>query len=182
MRILAVSLSIILMGAFLAVGHVLFIDVAHRTPEHPGEAQRILSTVPSAPQREIIARDISLRADRLEAAHGSWLGQKRESLRPLWEVAVLRATAAVSFIPSGLAMLGTAFVVGLSRRERAKLTFAYCSTTWSYVGKHAVALALAGYIITALCPIGLPIWMLYLFATLAALGTGLYVAHLPPKI
>jgi hypothetical protein len=182
MRILAVSLSFILLGAFLAVGYVLFFEVDPRDSERPRIVERILSTVPSELKRETISQDITLRAVRLEAVHGSWLGRKRDSLRPLWGVAVLRATAAGSFIPSSLAMIGTALVVGLSRRERAKLTFAYCSTTWSYVGKHAIAVAIAGYIFTAFCPIGFPLWMLYLFATVAALGTGLYVAHLPPKI
>jgi hypothetical protein len=79
-------------------------------------------------------------------------------------------------------MMGTALALGFSRRERAKLTFAYCSATWSYVGKHSIAFALAGYVFTAFCPIGFPIWMLYVFAAAAAGGAGLYVAHLPPKI
>jgi len=182
MRILAVSLSFILLGTFLAIGYVLFAEVDPRKPERADDLDQILSTVPSDPMRWRISQDITFQADRLEAAHGSWLGRKRSALRPLWGLAVLRATAAVAFLPSSLAMMGTAFALGLSRRERAKLTFAYCSSTWSYVGKHAVALAIAGYIFTALCPIGLPVWTLYLFATMAALGGGLYVAHLPPKI
>lgn len=182
MRILAVSLSLILLGAFLAIAYVLLVEPSPRDTGGLGDVDGILSTVPDAPRRESISRDVWMRADRLEAAHGSWLGRKREALRPLWTVAVLRSSAAVSFIPPSLAMMGTAFVLGLSRRERAKLTFAYCSSTWSYVGKHAIAFAIAGYIVTALCPIGLPVWTLYLWAGLAALGTGLYVAHLPPKI
>lgn len=182
MRILAVSLSFILLGSFGAVGYGLFFDVARLAPGCPDEVARILSTIPSVPKRTLISQDVSSRADRLEAAHGTWLGQKRDALRPLWAVALLRANAAVAFLPSSLAMMGTGLVIGLSRRERAKLTFAYCSTTWSYIGKHAVAVAIAGYIFSAFCPIGLPLWTLYLFSTAAALGTGLYVAHLPPKI
>ncbi|HEV3026062.1 MAG TPA: hypothetical protein VG457_00735 [Planctomycetota bacterium] len=182
MRILAVSSTFILLGAFLAVCSVLFFDVRPLRPQGPDGVDLVLSTVPSQPWREAISADISLRATRLEASHGSWLGRKREALRPLWGVAVLRATVALGFLPPAFAMVGTALAVGLSRRERAKLTFAYCSTTWSYVGKHAVAYAIAGYIITAFCPIGFPVWMLYVFAFVAALGAGLYVAHLPPKI
>lgn len=182
MRILAVSLSLVLFGALLAIAYVLLVDPAPRSPGRLGDLEALLSTVPDAPKRATLSREVSVRADRLEAVHGSWLGQKREALRPLWGVAVLRARAAVSFIPPALALAGTAFLLGLSRRERAKLTFAYCSSTWSYVGKHAVAFAIAGYVFTALCPLGWPVWTLYLWAGLAALGTGLYVAHLPPKI
>lgn len=182
MRILAISLSFILMGTFLAVGYVLLFDIEARHAEGPVAVDQILLTVPSGRQRVLISRDVSVRAMRLEAHHGSWLGRKREALRPLWDVAVLRVTTAKGFLLPAFAMVGTALAVGLSRRERAKLTFAYCSTTWSYVGKHAVALAIGGYVFTAFCPLGIPVWMLYGFATLAALGTGLYVAHLPPKI
>jgi len=182
MRILAVSLSFILLGTFLAIGYVLFFDAAPWRSEGPRAITVILSTVPSPPRREAISADVALRADRLEALHGSWLGQKREALRPLWGIAVLRASAALGFLPPAISMMGTALALGFSRRERAKLTFAYCSTTWSYVGKHAIAIAIAGYVFTAFCPIGFPIWMLYVFAAAAASGAGIYVAHLPPKI
>jgi hypothetical protein len=182
MRILAVSLSFILLGIFIAIGYVLLFDVEARKSDGPDAVDRILLTVPSGPHRALISRDVSVRAKRIEAQHGSWLGRKRQALRPLWDVAVLRATAAAGFLLPAFAMIGTALAVGLSRRERAKLTFAYCSTTWSYVGKHGLALAIAGYVFTAFCPIGFPVWLLYAFAVMAALGTGLYVAHLPPKI
>lgn len=182
MRILAVSLSFIFLGAFLAIGYVLFFDVVPRQSEARCGIDMILSTVPSPARRGAISTDVALRAYSLEARHGSWLGQKRDALRPLWGVAVLRANAALGFLPPSIAMMGTALALGFSRRERAKLTFAYCSSTWSYVGKHAIAVAFAGYVFTAFCPIGFPIWMLYVFAAAAASGAGLYAAHLPPKI
>lgn len=182
MRILAVSSSLVLLGAFLAIAYVLLVEPGPPSRGHTSDLEVLLSTVPSIDRRNTIARSVRPLAVELEAAHGSWLGRKREALRPLWDLAVLRVTAAMAFLPSGLAMMGTALAVGLSRRERAKLTFAYCSTTWSYLGKHAVAFALGGYIVAACCPIGLPLWTLYAFATMAALGAGLYAAHLPPKI
>lgn len=131
-------------------------------------------------RRELVRR-VGTRGAALEASHGHWLGRRRESLRPLWGLLVLRTTAALAALP----IFGTAVIcgigLGLVRRERARAEFAYCSVTWSYLGKVLFALSIAGFATTALAPVGLPLWMLYVFIATAPVGAGFYAAHIPPK-
>lgn len=141
----------------------------------------LLSSVPDPSARRELARSVGARAVALEATHGGWLGRRRESLRPLWGLLALRAQAGWTALP----ILGSCTLcgigLGLVRRERARADFAYCSVTWSYLGKVLFALSIAGYAATALGPVGLPVWMLYVFSASAAIGGGFYATHIPPR-
>jgi hypothetical protein len=176
------TLSFLVLAILGAGGYLLLAGpetlVVHATWESVGDH---IASVPESPTRRELAQLVGTEGAALEASHGHWLGRHRESLRPLWGLLVLRTSAAWTALPILGTALGCGVCLGLIRRERARAQFAYCSVTWNYLGKVLFALSVAGYVITAFAPVGLPVWMLYVFMVTAASGGGLYCAHIPPK-
>lgn len=182
MHLAFMTLSFLVFSILGAGGYLLLAGpdalAVHATWESQGD---VLMSIPDSRTRGELAHTMGIRGATLEASHGHWLGRHRESLRPLWGLLVLRTSAAWTALPLLATALACGVGLGLVRRERARAEFAYCSVTWSYLGKVLFSLSIAGYITTALAPVGLPVWMLYVFIVTAASGGGLYFAHIPPK-
>ena len=183
MNLIAMSLGFLALALLGAAGYLLMAGPEKLSGlARQAELENLLVSIPDPEARREVARAATLRGASLEAAHDRWLGGEREALRPLWDLVALRTRAAWVALP----FLGTTVLagvgLGLIRRERARAEFAYSSTTWSYLGKVLFALSTAGYLLTAVVPVGVPFWALYVSIATAALGGGLYFAHIPPKI
>jgi len=181
MKLLVLILSAVAMSAVLAVGWVVLVDELPGGGKAWQELDRLLATVPDPARRGETARLVGHQARALDASYGHWLGDKRESLRPLWGLSAFRAAAAWYALPVAGILLGTGIALGLARRERKREEASYSSSTWSYVGKFFLAMSIAGYAFTAFSPVGFPVWMLYVFGATAAGGLALYLAHIPPR-
>ena len=182
MQLAFMTLSFLVLSLLGAGGYLLLAgpDVleAHATWE---SVDGHLASIPGPVSRRKLAHTVGTQGAALEASHGHWLGRRRESLRPLWGLLVLRTSAGCTALPFFATAVTCGIGLGLVRRERARAEFAYCSVTWSYLGKVLFAFSVAGFTTTALAPVGPPIWMLYVFTLTASVGAGFYTAHIPPK-
>ncbi len=102
--------------------------------------------------------------------------------RRLGASAGARLWVATAMLPLLVAAMLVGVQAGLLRRHRLRERQGFASLTFSYLGKQAVAVALAAYVFVALSPLAPLPWALYLAVVMAALGAAFYVGNLPPKL
>jgi hypothetical protein len=93
-----------------------------------------------------------------------------------------RLAAGILTLPVLAAAMLLGVLAGLLRRHRLRERQGFASLTFSYLGKQAVAVALAFYALVSLSPLAPPPWGLYVATVAAALGGAFYVGNLPPKL
>jgi len=102
--------------------------------------------------------------------------------RRLGASAGARLWVAGAMLPLLVAAMLVGVLAGLLRRHKLRERQGFASVTFSYLGKQAVAVALAGYLFVALSPLAPLPWALYLASVTAAIGAAFYVGNLPPKL
>jgi hypothetical protein len=102
--------------------------------------------------------------------------------RRLGASAGARLWVATAMLPLLMAAMLVGVLAGLLRRHRLRERQGFASLTISFLGKQAVAVALAAYLFVALSPFAPLPWALYIALAIAAMGAAFYVGNLPPKL